>query len=207
MKKAKWFQIFSWMLGVGVVAIALIAWSEVRLTGRELTPYDFFPPLGLSAFGLMWTHYATGTLRRVFKLPSSTLKIYFKVTSWIVLALILLHPGIFVTKLWVDGFGLPPISYLTVYQDTGMRIALLLGTLSLLAFLAYELRRKYRQASWWKYVEYANVVAMFAILYHGFTLGQELSLPWLRGIWLFYTVTLVGSVIYNEVYKRRAKGE
>jgi hypothetical protein len=88
-----------------------------------------------------------------------------------------------------------------------MRIALLFGSLSLLVFLAYELRRKYRQASWWKYVEYANVAAMFAILYHGFTLGQELSLPWLKGVWLFYAVTLAGAVVYNEVNKRRAKHE
>lgn len=205
MKSARGLQIFSWLLGIGVLAVAFAAWSEVRLTGRELTAYDFFPVLGLSAFGLMWTHFVTGTLRRIYDLPSSTLKMYFKVTSWIVLALILLHPGIFVVKLALDGFGLPPFSYLQVYQDTLLRISLLFGTLSLLAFLAYELRRKYRKASWWKYVEYANVAAMFAILYHGFMLGQELSLSWLRVVWLFYTVTLAATVIYNEIYKRRAQ--
>lgn len=207
MKLTKWFQIFSWLLGISVIAVAVAAWSEVRLTGHGLSAYDIFPVLGLSAFGLMWTHFATGTLRRVMKLGPSTLKVYFEVTNWVVLALILLHPGIFVTKLWLDGFGLPPVSYLTVYQDLLPRIALLLGSLSLLAFLAFELRRKYRKAAWWKYVEYANVAAMFAILYHGFTLGQELSLPWLRIVWLFYTVTLAGAVIYNEVYKRRVKHE
>ena len=207
MKKALWLQLLSWTLGIGVIAVAISAWSEVRLTGRPLTAYDFFPPLGLSAFGLMWTHYTTGALRRIFNVPPATLKVYFTVTSWIVLVLILLHPGIFVTKLWLDGFGLPPISYLTVYQDTLMRIALLLGTLSLLTFLAFEFRRKYREKSWWKYVEYANIAAMFAILYHGFTLGQELSLSWLRWIWLFYTVTLAGAVIYNEVNKKEAKNE
>jgi hypothetical protein len=207
MKITKWLQAFSWVLGAGVIAVAITAWSEVRLTGRELTAYDFFPVLGLSAFGLMWTHYVTGALRRILKQPPSTLRVYFAVTSWIVLALILLHPGIFVTKLWLDGLGLPPVSYLTLYQDTFMRIALLLGTLSLLTFLAFELRRKYSKASWWKYVEYANVAAMFAILYHGFTLGQELSLSWLRGVWLFYTVTLAATVVYNEIYKRRVKHE
>jgi hypothetical protein len=51
MKRAKWFQIFSWVLGAGVVAIALIAWSEVRLTGRELTAYDFFRYLGYLRLG------------------------------------------------------------------------------------------------------------------------------------------------------------
>lgn len=205
MKSVRWFQTFSWLVGIGVVAIAVTAWSEVRLSGRELTAYDFFPVLGLSAFGLMWTHFITGALRRLLKLPASTLKWYFKITSWIVLVLILLHPGIFVLQLALDGFGPPPFSYLTVYQDTLMRVALLFGSLSLIVFLAFELRRKYRQASWWKYVEYANVVAMFAILYHGFTLGQELSLSWLRGVWLFYAITLMGAVVYNEVNKRRAK--
>jgi len=203
MTPTKKLQIFSWLLGVTVVLLAIIAWTQVRLTGRELTPYDFFPVLGLSAFGLMWTHFTTGTLRRILKLPPSTLKTYFAVTSWIVLVLIILHPGIFLGQLWIDGLGLPPFSYWEVYTDLASRTALLFGSLSLLAFLAYEFRRKFKTSPWWRYVEYVNIAAMFAILYHGFTLGGELDLVWFQIVWLFYTITLVASVVYNQVQRKK----
>ena len=203
MTPAKKLQIFSWILGASVILLAIIAWCQVRLTGRELTPYDFFPVLGLSAFGLMWTHFTTGTVRRILKLPPSTLKTYFSITSWLVLVLILLHPGIFLTSLWRDGFGLPPFSYWAVYTDLASRTALFLGSLSLLAFLTYEFRRKFKAKTWWRYVGYANIAAMFAILYHGFTLGGELDLGWFQIVWLFYTITLVASVVYNQVQRKK----
>ncbi len=203
MTLAKKLQLFSWALGVMVVVLAVFAWVQVRLTGRALTAYDFFPVLGLSAFGLMWTHYITGSARRLSGAPAGTLKRYFAVTRAIVFVLILLHPGIFLVKLWLDGFGLPPSSYLQVYTDLGARVALLLGSTSLLVFLAFELRRKFRHATWWKYVEHANIAAMFAILYHGLTLGAELGLPWFKAVWAMYAVTFVAAVMYNQVQRKK----
>lgn len=198
-------QVGAWLLAVATVCAAVIAWAQVRLTGSNLTAYDIFPLLGLSAFGLMWTHYITGAILRWLNLPRATLRQYFKLTSWFVLVLILLHPGIFLTRLWLDGFGLPPFSYWQVYTDALARIALLLGTLSLVAFLSYELHRKFRQASWWHYIEYANIVAMLAIFYHGLTLGGELKVAWFRVVWLMYFVSFIVVVIYNQIYKRRRK--
>lgn len=203
MTSARKLQLITWILGVTVIAVAIIAWAQVRLTGRSLTSYDIFPVLGLSAFGLMWTHYIGGALKRFLKAPDDSLKLYSKVTQWIVLALIVLHPGIFITSLWVDGFGLPPVSYLSVYTDTFARIALLAGSTSLLIFLAFELHRWFRQASWWKYVEYFNIAAMFAILYHGLTLGSELGLGWFKIVWLVYTLTLATAIVYNKIQHKR----
>ena len=207
MTLAKKLQLFSWALGIAVVVLALIAWAQVRLTGRPLTPYDFFPVLGLSAFGLMWTHYVVGSARRLTGAPAEALRQYLAVTRAIVFVLILLHPGIFLVSLWIDGFGLPPFSYWELYTDLAARTALLLGSISLVIFLAFELRRKFQLTPWWKYVEYANIAAMFAILYHGLTLGAELGLFWFRTIWFVYALTLVAAVAYNQIEKRRATHE
>jgi hypothetical protein len=207
MTLTKKLQLFAWILGAAVITLAILAWAQVRLTGRPLTSYDFFPVLGLSAFGLMWTHYIIGSARRLMGASAETFQQCLTVTRAIVLVLILLHPGIFLTSLWIDGFGLPPFSYWQVYTDFAARTALLFGSTSLFIFLAYELRRKFRSAPWWKYVEYANIMAMFAILYHGLTLGAELGLFWFRTVWFMYALTLAIAVVYNQVEKRRVKNE
>jgi hypothetical protein len=203
MTPTKQLRFIMWTLGALVILLAVFAWAHVRLTGRPLTSYDVFPVLGLSAFGLMWTHYIAAALKRLLGAPDGSLKLYFKVTQWIVLALIVLHPGIFITSLWVDGFGLPPGSYLTVYTDTAARTALLAGSSSLLIFLAFELHHWFRKASWWKYIEYFNIFAMFAILYHGLTLGGELGLAWFKIVWLVYALTLAAAIVYNKIQQKR----
>jgi hypothetical protein len=191
-----------WTLGAVVIALATTVWVMTRLgDSRELTPYSSFPLLGLLAFSLMWTHYIGGTLRRYLGYAKFQTQTYFTLTSWVVLILILLHPAIFVTALFLDGFGLPPFSYLSVYTATASRIALLLGTLSLIAFLAFELHRKYAEASWWKYVELANIFAMYAIFYHALTLGGELGQIWYKAIWYIYGITLAIAISYSYKYK------
>ncbi len=198
-------QLATW-LSVGVlVAITIARWAQVRLSDGELGSYELFPLFGLLAFTLMWSHFVSGAVRRIVKAGKGTLKTYFTVTNWLVLGLILLHPGIFLFTLWSDGFGLPPTSYLTLYTDVAARIALFLGTGSLIAFLAYELRRRFRTASWWRFVEYANIAAMFAIFYHGLTLGGELASGWFRLLWIVYGLTLLGSILYNYAHSKKEK--
>lgn len=205
--KTRNLQIIIWLLGVVTVVAALLVWAQVRVGDKPLDTYDLFPLFGLIAFSLMWTHFVAGAIRRWLDLPKSTLRVYFKVTGWAVLALILLHPGLFIVQLWIDGFGFPPFSYLSLYPALLSQIALLCGTLSLLAFLAFELHRKFRNASWWKYVEYCNLLAMVAILYHGFTLGGELSVGWFQIVWLIYLVTFIGAVGYTYIHKTKEDHE
>jgi hypothetical protein len=190
----------SFFLGVVVIALALVVWASERLGSGSLTVYKLFPLLGLVAFSLMWTHYVLGSLRRFYGVESSVLKQYYRTTSWFVLALILLHPGLLIYQLKVDGFGLPPQSYLTVYGEPGMKFAIMLGTISLLIFLAFELKKKFEKKTWWRFVEYAQIFAMGLIFYHGLTLGRELSVSWYRAAWFFYGLSLILAVVYNHWY-------
>ena len=193
----------SWILALVVLAIAGLVWASERLKGG-VTAYEFFPLLGLGAFSLMWTHYVLGSLRRVLGVGARENKTYFKISSVAVLFFILLHPGILIAALYKDGFGLPPKSYLTVYGETGMKLAIGFGTISLIIFLLFELHRKFSKKSWWKYVDYAQIMAMFLIFYHGLTLGRELSVGWYKSVWYFYGLSLLSAIIYNYWYDRKA---
>jgi hypothetical protein len=196
------FQYLLWLLGILTLTAAVTVWAQVRLSGGELSLYDIFPLFGLTAFGLMWSHYIGGALRRYFKLPPEVSASYVKITGWFVLILIVLHPALFFVQLWLDGLGLPPSSYLEVYTTAVTRISLLLGTVSLLAFLAFELHRIFKKAKWWPVIEYINMAAMLAIFYHGFILGGELNVVWFRIIWVFYLITFMAAIVYNQIQRR-----
>lgn len=192
-----------------MVVCAVVVWAGERLNGRGLSAYDIFPLLGLGAFSLMWTHYVLGSLRRLWGIEKQANETYFRYTSIVVLAMILLHPGILVAQLYKDGFGLPPQSYLEAYA--AMQFAILLGSLSLMIFLLFEFKKKFQSRSWWQYVEWGQVAAMCFIFLHGLSLGRELSVGWYMAVWYVYGLSLLAAVSYNYWYdkgeeKRRSHG-
>jgi len=187
----------AWSLAGIVSALAIVAWGGTY--GWHLTPissYVLFPVLGLLAFSIMWSHYMATVLRGVLKLDRQVLAPYFRWTGYAVLALICLHPGILIYQRFRDGYGLPPTSY-ERYVAPGLGWVTLLGTASLLVFLAFEFRRVYGQRSWWHWVADLSDVAMLVILYHGLRLGTSLQHGWFRGVWAFYFVSLVGALAYK----------
>lgn len=187
----------AWILGGIVSLIAFMNWGQgIDWQFSTITAYSLFPLFGLLAFSLMWTHYIVGALRRKMAVDKSVVKDYFAITGWVVLLLICLHPGLLWFQLWRDGFGFPPSSYLNNYVAPTLKWAAMLGTASLLMFLAFEFKRWFSKKKWWVVIEYANVAAMFAILVHGLKLGTNLQTGPLRGVWIFYGVTLVISLVY-----------
>lgn len=198
-------QIAAWGLAALTTILSLLIWGQLLdWNFSNLSAYGVFPVLGLIAFGLMWGHYAVAVYRQQLRLPKSSTKQYFEVTSLIVLACILLHPGLLIFQLWNDGFGLPPGSYLEHYVAPSLKWAALLGSLSLIIFLSFELRHWFSKASWWRYIGYLNDIAMIAILIHGFRLGTHLQSGWFRAVWIGYTITLLAfiGILYSGKYKR-----
>ena len=204
MRAEKKLQLFAWSGALLLVAVAVLRWAQVRLGDGEVGPYELFPLLGLIAWSLMWTHYTVGPVQRWLKAKDGSLKTFFSITGWIVLAFILLHPTIFVFTLYEDGLGIPPASYVAVYPAALELFAIALGYLALCAFLAYEFHRRYKDRKWWRFVEYANVAAMFAIFYHALTLGGEIS-GWFLIVWIVYGITLAAAIAYNYYYKKQEK--
>jgi hypothetical protein len=189
-----WKPVLPWALTVVVSLLAIYVWGHsFGWDFRAINAYQFFPVLGLLAFSVMWSHYMIGNLKRNL-LVGVPLESYFRYTGYIVLGCIVFHPGILIYQLFRDGFGLPPGSY-EHFVAPGMAWITLLGTASLLAFLAFELHRWYGKRTWWKYVIMAGDVAMVAIFYHGLRLGSQLQGGWYQIVWWVYGVTLVAVLI------------
>lgn len=188
-----------WTLGILAVLLPLIAWTG-RVDFGNLTLYDIFPPLGLIAFGVMWTHFVVGALKRYSGIKQRSRNMYMPVSMGIVLALILLHPGLLWIALYMDGFGLPPQSHMQAYSSQLLFVSL--GVLGLMIFLSYELKRFFGKKSWWKYIEWLQIVGMVAIFVHALGLGSELRLDWFMAVWVFYGVTLAAAVAYSQFIYR-----
>jgi len=199
--KSKGMVAFAWGLSLIVSVVAIIAWvGGYQLEFQRLNLYLFFPVLGLLAFSLMWAHYIVGASRRLAGLEKLSFKTYFKVTGLLALTFILLHPSLLIFQLWRDGGGLPPLSYIH-YVGPVMEWAVLLGSFSFLIFLSFETKRWFEDRGWWPIIDYAQVVAMFAIIAHSLALGSNLQKGWFRGVWWVYAVSLVLSVAYTYYYE------
>lgn len=195
----QYITIIEWVLGSLVVVLPAAAWVSQADLG-DLSLYEIFPPLGLIAFGLMWTHFVMGALRR-YSGAHKKHDLYMNASMGLVLALLLLHPGLLWLALYMDGYGLPPQSYITAYStQLGFVV---LGTIALTIFLAFELKRFFGKKSWWKYIEWLQIVGMTAIFIHAIGLGNELRIDWFMLVWLFYGVTLAVSIIYSQVFYKK----
>jgi hypothetical protein len=151
----------------------------------------------------MWTHYIAGALRRFYSHPPDVLSKHFRITSFVTLLLILGHPFLLYLQLYLDGLGLPYQSIPTVYPGIMQQSAIYMGVVALTLFLLYELYRFFKERTWWRFVEWANIGAMFLILWHGFTLGGELRQPWFQAVWVSYAILLACAVTYTGYSKRK----
>lgn len=203
--KAKHLLWFAWGSSTLAVVLGVVAWGQsFTWDFSALNTYLLFPVLGLTAFGLMWSHYLTAALRQYFQIDKSVTKAYFEVTSAVVLGAILLHPGLLAYQLWRDTGELPLGSELN-YLPNSKDFYVLIAMFSLLIFLAYELRRWYHEKSWWKYVQYASDVAIILIYIHGLNVGSQLQQGWFQIVWYVYGLTLAGALSYIYYQKLTAK--
>lgn len=193
---------FAWLLSIGVTFLSVFVWLErLNFNVSGLTTYQYFPVLGLIAFSIMWSHYIVGALRVYTNSEKQDFTRYTKITGYIVLFAIILHPGLIILQLYLDNYGLPPGSYVQYAGETGSKF-ILIGTTSWLAFLAYEFKEKIHSKPWWKYVLIANALAMIGILIHSLKLGSHLQSGYYRYIWIFYGITLISSLAYLTSKKK-----
>lgn len=191
-RKPAVFQALPWLIAAAVSILAILAWGDgLGWEWSTLTPYTFFPVLGLLGFSLMWTQYFITFLYKCTPAVRHkiSLKTYFRVTGYTILLVIVLHPGILIYQLMRDGLGLPPGSY-ERYLGSLAWLAML-GTVCLLVFLAFEFRRWFGRLRWWKYVANLSDLAMLGIFYHALRLGNQLQGGWFRWVWWVYGIILI----------------
>jgi hypothetical protein len=151
----------------------------------------------------MWSQYMVEAVKNLSRGAPQLLP-YYRVTSWLVLARFLLHPGLMIAQGVRDGSGLPPGSYLS-YVAPAQEWLTLLGSASLLLFLVFALKRWLSRYGWWKYVLLLNDVAILAVFYHGLQLGTTLQGGWFMRLWLFYGLTLVAALGYKYYQKWQSR--
>lgn len=197
-----WLNIFVWVLLFVVLIIPFIAWGS--LLGWKLNQigvFDIFPLFGLWAFSIMWTHYVVAEIK-LWNPSLVSPKIYNKVSFYIVLALILLHPGLLAYGQWSIGQGLPPGSWFAYVGET-LKIPIIFGITAWIIFLSYEviIRLKNRpeiiKILW--LVNIFNTIAMSLIFYHALSLGTHLQGGFLYYVWLFYGISLF--LIFIHLHK------
>lgn len=199
-------QRIAWLISCSAALLAVIVWEQSRgwrLSGLSL--YNIFPLLGLLAFSLMWAHYMASALRVYSRHKEQVLEIFYSTTSRVVLALILLHPGLLAYQLWRDGFGAPPSSYLN-YVQSSSQLFIVFGIVALLSFLLYDLKPLLRRWPIRSLVDPLGDIAMILVLIHSLNLGTDLQTTAHRALWYFYGVTLIASMVYTK-YVARHKGQ
>lgn len=189
---------------VGIMWImSVTAW--IQSTPDALTmpsAYDIFPVFGLMAFSALLSTYVVNAVSTHLKIPGKKLAAYYQNISYVILILILTHPSTLIARLFMDGYGLPPGSY-AAYVNEKYLWVVWLGVISLLVFLAFEFHRWFSRKGWWKWVVYANDIAMLFVFYHGLTLGTELQKGWFRYVWWLYGVILIATIVYLRFIAKR----
>lgn len=200
----KWsskLNVLAWLLTAAVLVLAFIAWGQgFSWQFAQLNTYELFPLFGLVAFSTMWAQYVVGAAKHLLHAKGASLRTYYNITGWLVLAAILVHPGLLSWQLWRDGLGLPPGSELT-YVGHSLHVAVVIGMTCLLIFLAFELRRILGSRPWWKYVNTVVDVAVVAIFIHALKLGTQTRSGWFQKLWWAYGLTLTLTLGYNYVIK------
>ena len=202
--KSSWLP---WALFTLVTAIGFIAWAEMRQWQfGNLTTYALFPLLGLWAWSIMWTHYAFGGIRLVSTLPKNVS--YSRISGAIVLACLLLHPGLLAYGQWRTQDLLPPGSFYS-YVGTSLKSAVLLGSISLLIFLAFDVGTRLKKYVWvrrnWRWLSLAQALAMTFIFIHSLRLGQNLQHGWFQFWWVVLGALLIPcfGLILREDFRRK----
>lgn len=190
----KTFNYFSWGLVIVLSAAAVYVWGDSNswtLSGLSL--YKWFPLFGLIAWLLMATHYFTGA----FRILTPSLKRapgYKKITYYAVLASLLLHPGLLAYAQFNNGNGLPPVSFID-YVGESLKLAVALGSFSLVLFLSFEVFMRMKQKSivqnyWWA-VSISQSLAMTLIWIHALRLGSHITDGWFGVVWIMLGLALL----------------
>jgi predicted ferric reductase len=177
---------YQWLLFTAALMLPILAWGQnLNWQISTATGYQWFPLFGLVAWMIMWSHYITGGIR----IRSSGLKksgLYARLSAWLVLFCMLMHPALLVYTQYQNTNTLPPESYIN-YVGEGLALAVMLGTVSLLIFLSFEvferLKHKPIIKKNWRFISLSQSLAMVLIFVHALRLGSIATNGWFAVVW------------------------
>ena len=184
--------------------LIMVIWvwgTELEWDWEDMDKLDVFPLLGLIAFVTMWWHFLVGFVNRL-KPDYEKLDWLHTSSAYWVFAAFTLHPALFVSWGLANGYDLPPQQLYEDYAGSDMYKFIVLGLLSLTAFIAYDVARVlHRWASMkkvWPFVDAASDIAFIGIWIHSLNLGQHLQSGWLRVVWILLGLSGIGFIAYKR---------
>lgn len=175
----------AWLLFVAAIMMPLVAWIQAQAGNSAINAYTVFPLLGLWAWSIMWTHYGYGTLTIISSRFQKN-HLYNRLSGYLVLGLILLHPGLLAWQRWLNTGQLPPASYIDYIGESG-KLYLLIAGVALASFLIYDVLVRLRQqkvvSRYWFWISITQMSAMILIFMHSLALGQHLQHGWFQYYW------------------------
>lgn len=207
--KAKFY--LPWLLFLIVTFICSLYWLvSIDWSIPNINISTTFPVLGIYAWSLMWTHYIISA-NRLINTDIQKNILYSKVTSILVLLLIILHPSLLAWQQWSFTSVLPPNSFYNYVGDS-LKIFVLMGSLSLALFISFDILEKFKNhriiKNNWKYISLSQMFAMILIFIHGLSLGSLMENSLMELYWLTLGLSLIpcfGLIIKNDWNKNSAK--
>ncbi len=188
----------AWLLLSAVILIPLFLWLTIYQWRPVISPLAVFPLLGVWAWSIMWTHYVYGALHIQFPRTFAVQHTYDRLSAWLVLLLIILHPALLAWEQKNQLSILPPESFYA-YVSPSLELYILFGSVGLLLFLSYEffnrLRTKPLLRRHWFWVSLSQVGAMILIFVHGLRIGQTVLSGWGEVYWFVLGVSLLPALI------------
>ncbi len=186
----------AWTLFLLVIIVPLLGWLQLYQWQPIFTARSIFSLLGIWAWSIMWTHYILGALRIRYPQVLKKDKIYGQVSAWLVLSLLLLHPGLLGYTQY-QALGLTGTEGFNAYVGASSEIFITYGAIALLLFLSYEIFMRIHHyekiKKYWAFVSASQMVAMLLIFIHGLGVGQSLQVSWMQSYWILLGLLLIPS--------------
>lgn len=188
-----------------LIALAVLVWGQ-KLDWElgSLDRLDIFPLLGLIAFSTMWWHFLIGFIRQT-QPGYKKFDTLHRISGYWVFVAILLHPIL----LWSWGAGegfASPLDTNRAYLGSNYRYALL-GALSLVVFLLFDLARWLRDRDWvkrhWRLIDSFDDLAFLLIWLHAYNIGTHVQNGWFKWVWIFYGLSGLFFVAYKHLFAGR----
>lgn len=165
-------------------------------------PRVLFPVFGLIAFTLIWLQIMLGAfMRQLVRIFPKVLTLHIG-QGIFALGFAVLHPFTLIYS-FLPGNLEDYFHYTFIAPE--MKFFVHLGQASvpllILGIFAGAMRNWAPIKRVWRWLHMVHYVVFFAIFFHSWNLGTDLATsPYLRGLWIFFFVTVVIAIVYRRVY-------
>lgn len=181
-----------------IVGYPLSVWYQnTSLTLDRTLLLSLFPAFGLIAFTVMYLHIIGRPFKRVLN-QYILFDLFERLSSYIVLVAILLHPVLRTVYFSMSGLSLSPT------------FPVALGIIGLLMLITYDLGKAFARSAWvrqhWFIIDVVSTLGFYVIWVHAFLIGSDLQVGFMHTLWIFYGASALLASGYTFLYQRHVDG-